>query len=200
MTKQGTSLYESLPSAHQLLNILKRSGGMESAELERFMITRDQSAEATACAIQLACDGAIDHVTSSWATGAFFRYGGGPTRSGATNSNTNGSLSGAPLSPMANRAASPNVSSFFSPIRGNHNQGNGFVQSTPFGQRAPGLPTPNQPNMNSTTLAPGPGGDMVVVNSAKFRGLVKYLSRILRPVWLNTITNKRKPNLYFYQC
>ncbi|CAG5114252.1 Oidioi.mRNA.OKI2018_I69.chr2.g8314.t1.cds [Oikopleura dioica] len=193
MTKQGTSLYESLPSAHQLLNILKRSGGMESAELERFMITRDQSAEATACAIQLACDGAIDHVTSSWATGAFFRYGGGPTRSGATNSNTNGSLSGAPLSPMANRAASPNVSSFFSPIRGNHNQGNGFVQSTPFGQRAPGLPTPNQPNLNSTTLAPGPGGDMVVVNSAKFRGLVKYLSRVLRPVWLNTITNKPDP-------
>ena len=50
---------------------------------------------------------------------------------------------------------------------------------------------PPKPNLNSTVILTTQKINDVV-NSSKYRGLVKYMSRVLRPVWNFSIINKEK--------
>ena len=74
---------------------------METQELERFMISREASAEGTACCVQLACDPSVDHQTARWATLAFFRYGGAPSSglNGATQTPLSAQIPTSPIAP-----------------------------------------------------------------------------------------------------
>lgn len=181
---------------------------METSDLERFMLTRDSSAEGACCCIQLSCDPSIDQQTARWATLAYFRYGGAPTHNGAGGQTPleQNPVSAHPLSPVASPLVSngsggrPEMSQFFSPIQtriapapiGQRN----FIASTPMPATGGGpgqfrsesaLP---QPNLNSTQVLTNQQSGRApssVQNSARYRGLAKYISRLLRPVWNNAI-------------
>ena len=154
---------------------------METPDLERFMINRDISAEGTTCCIQLACDPSVDQQTARWASLAYFRYGGAPSRNGVSSNTPLGVTS--PMSPVGARPG--NLSQFFSPIAAR--PGSNFVASTPM----PQLP---QPNLNSTQIVTNtpnqPNSLSNISNSARYRGLAKYLSRLLRPIWNSPIVSK----------
>ena len=168
---------------------------METQELERFMISREASAEGTACCVQLACDPSVDHQTARWATLAFFRYGGAPSSglNGATQTPLSAQIPTSPIAPNGR----PEMSQFFSPIATRSGPMRNFVASTPMpGQQGRATPTGlPQPNLNSTQIISQnhavPNSLANVNNSARYRGLTKYLSRLLCPVWSQTIVNPK---------
>ena len=185
MTAQGTSIFRGLSGSQQLLQILRQGNGMETPDLERFMFNRDKEAEGTSCCIQLACDPSVDQQTARWATFAYFRYGGDPKSSGGVASGQTGQT---PLSPDRNNYR-PNLTGFFSPIPNRHAQSahlpNGAaphqVISTPMPASRSHEPSLPQPNLDSTQILTSRIQE--VQNSSKYRGLAKYVSRVLRPVW-----------------
>ena len=168
---------------------------METPDLERFMMSRDSTSEGTTCCIQLACDPSIDQQTARWATLAYFRYGGAPSHG-----NTAQPLGQSVASPLSTNRR-PEISQFFSPIasrQGTTGSSRNFIASTPMPSQTLQRPASDsalpQPNLNSTQIITNssnrPGGLTNVSNSARYRGLAKYLSRLLRPVWNNTIVVK----------
>ena len=169
---------------------------METPDLERFMITRDATSEGTACCIQLACDPSINQQTAQWATLAYFRYGGGPSHSASNIQPLSQTFS----SPVVSNNR-PELSQFFSPIAARQRpaaSSANFIASTPMPGQALQRPASDlglpQPNLNSTQVVTNStnraSGLTNVTNSARYRGLAKYLSRLLRPVWNTTIVNR----------
>ncbi|XP_060617389.2 nuclear pore complex protein Nup155 [Anolis sagrei] len=186
LSAQGSFMFHKLRPVDQLRHLFVCNAGSDGEDIERFFKLHSVEQACATCLILACSSAACDREVSSWATRAFFRYGGEAQMrfpSVSTSPTNIGSLMGSPFLP-----GSP-----FPPSSPYHNPS--FL-ATPSSQglQPPAMSTPvytssgqlSQPGASvSGTMYPE------TVYSGKHNGICIYFSRIIGNIWDGSIVVER---------
>ncbi|XP_064386411.1 nuclear pore complex protein Nup155-like isoform X2 [Halichondria panicea] len=189
LTTQGSYIVTKLRPMEQLQFLLDACKSGTSESIESFFTLFK---ETQACAMCLILATKSSPQVSASATEAFFRYGGEPHFIFPTNLGPAGLSQGGVASPMQTPPPS-NIASTYqtTPQTLTPQQGPGGGPGTPaqYGTQTPGTPAMG---MGPQALGRALTGPEVHL-SGRHDGLVRYLSRLLRPLWNEPVAVSYKP-------
>lgn len=162
---KGTEIFLKLRPVDILRQIMTERGGPENDAVKAFFEVQTEEQACATCLILACLESTRNAQLADWATRAFFLYGGEPR-------------SGAPTRP--NIGASP----FPFSVAGGFNPN---IVSTPLHHTAPHTSIGGVPMAISNPTA---ADSHLMTYSAKHNGLYLYVSRILRPLWSQKVTQK----------
>ncbi|KAJ1526290.1 hypothetical protein ONE63_009443 [Megalurothrips usitatus] len=165
LTPQGTEIFNKLRPVDILRQIMTERGGPENDAVKTFFEVQSEEQACATCLILACLESTQNAQLAEWATRAFFLYGGEP-RTG--------------VAARPNIAASPYPYS----VAGNFNPN---VVSTPVAHNAA------HGSMGGVSMGisnQGASDGHLMTYSAKHNGLYLYVSRILRPIWSQKVTQR----------
>ncbi|XP_042309327.1 nuclear pore complex protein Nup155 [Sceloporus undulatus] len=181
LSAQGSFMFHKLRPVDQLRHLFVCSAGSDGEDIERFFKLHPGEQACATCLILACSSAACDREVSSWATRAFFRYGGEAQMrfpSLLSPPSNVGSVLGSPVlpgSPLPPSSPYPNPSFFATPAQG---------------LQPPAMSTPVYAS-SSQMSQPGAslGGTMCpeIVFSGKHNGICIYFSRIIGNIWDGSI-------------
>ncbi|XP_054843250.1 nuclear pore complex protein Nup155 [Eublepharis macularius] len=185
LSAQGSLMFHKLRPVDQLRHLFVCNAGGDGEEIERFFKLHQEDQACATCLILACSAAACDREVSSWATRAFFRYGGEAQMrfpSALPPPSNVGSVLGSPVqpsSPMTTSSPYPNPSFLATPMPG--------VQP----------PTASTPAFVSGGHIPQPGTSVSgmmgpeIVFSGKHNGICIYFARIVGNIWDGSIVVER---------
>ncbi|XP_072272710.1 nuclear pore complex protein Nup155 [Pyxicephalus adspersus] len=177
LSAKGSHIFHKLRPVDQLRHLLVANGGGDGEEIERFFKLHQEDQACASCLILACSSSASDREVSSWATRAFFRYGGESQmlmQSSLPAPSNVGPIFGSPVpvgSPMHLSTPMPNPSFLGTPQQGIYPP----AVSTP-------LYTLGTPTQQSAAPLAGIMGPEVIF-SGKHNGICIYFSRIMNNIW-----------------
>ncbi|KAM9329214.1 nuclear pore complex protein Nup155 [Gastrophryne carolinensis] len=177
LSAKGSHIFHKFRPVDQLRHLLIANGGGDGEEIERFFKLHQEDQACATCLILMCSSAASDREVSTWATRAFFRYGGEAQmriQSSLPAPSNVGPIFGSPVpvgSPMPMGSPMPNPSFLGTPAQG------GYLPavSTPVYSAA-------SPMQQSTAPLAGILGPEVLF-SGKHNGICIYFSRITNNIW-----------------
>ncbi|KAM5193375.1 nuclear pore complex protein Nup155 [Mantella aurantiaca] len=177
LSAKGSHIFHKLRPVDQLRHLLVANTGGDGEDIERFFKLHQEDQACATCLILACSSSASDREVSTWATRAFFRYGGEaqmrmqPSLPAPSNV---GPIFGSPMpmgSPMPVSSPMPNPS---------------FLGTPQQGVYAPAVSTPlyaaGSPAQHSAAPLAGIMGPEVIF-SGKHNGICIYFSRIMNNIW-----------------
>ncbi|XP_063310057.1 nuclear pore complex protein Nup155 [Pelobates fuscus] len=182
LSAQGSLIFSKLRPVDQLRHLLVTNTGGEGEEIEQFFKLHQENQTCATCLILACSTAACDREVSTWATRAFFRYGGEAQvrlQPSLPAPSTVGPIFGSPLpiaSPMTVASPGPNPSFLGTPTQG--------IYPTNISTPMHIIGTPVHQPTSSITGIMGPE----VVYSGKHNGICLYFSRIVGNIWDGSMT------------
>ncbi|XP_006813173.1 nuclear pore complex protein Nup155 [Saccoglossus kowalevskii] len=173
LSSQGSHIFSVLSPAEQLRQLLLQHGGPENPDVEAFFRLHKEDHACATCLVLVCSKPTRDPQIVEWATRAFIRFGGEPQHVSEVTS-LNASVMASPFAPQSHMVTSPG-GNFAPPV----------AASTPAVNPVHSTFDVSTPHPQQPLFAPG--AEVDVIYSGRYRGLCLYLSRILRPVWDNTL-------------
>ncbi|XP_053153166.1 nuclear pore complex protein Nup155 [Hemicordylus capensis] len=185
LSAQGSFMFHKLRPVDQLRHLFVCNAGGDGEEIQRFFKLHQEEQACATCLILACSAAACDREVSTWATRAFFRYGGEAQLrfpSVLPPPSNVGSILGSPVlhgSPMPSGSPYPNPSFLGTPMQG--------LQP----------PTMSTPAFASGSHMSQPGASVSgvmgpeIVFSGKHNGICIYFSRIIGNIWDGSIVVER---------